>query len=102
MHLARWIGLFSTGWAWLKGVLAKMAASSPRGIFFAIHKKSHRGDEFNLVFSTHDAETAARLLQSSPAPLLKQLPAAVGGDCPQAPRVAANPEALPPQFAYFY
>ena len=102
MRLRVLIGLFSTGWAWLKGVLAKMAASSPRGIFFAIHKRSHQGDEFNLVFSTQDPETAARLLQGSPAPLLKQLPSAIGSDCPRAPRVAANPEALPAQLAYFY
>lgn len=102
MRLRVLIGLFSTGWAWLKGVLAKMATPSPRGIFFAIHKKSHRGGEFNLVFSTHDPETAARLLKGSPVPLLKQLPGAVGGDCSAPPHVPANPELLPAQLAYFY
>lgn len=88
--------MIATAWAWLKGVFGKLAASSPRGILFVIHKKSRSGDEFDLVFSTHDAETVARLLQGSPAPLLKQLPAALGGDCPTAAHAPANPEPLPP------
>ena len=88
--------MIATAWAWLKGVLGKMAASSPRGILFVIRKKSRSGDEFDVLFSTHDAETVARLLQGSPAPLLKQLPSALGGDCPTAPHVPANPEPLPP------
>jgi len=86
----------ATAWAWLKGVFHKMTASSPRGILFVVHKRSRSGDEFDLVFSTHDAKKVARLLQSSPASLLKQLPAALGGDCPTAHHVPANPEPLPP------
>src|SRR5712692_404053 len=106
MHLAAATGLFSipplafiftptgrsivaTAWAWLKGVFGKMAASWPRGILFVIRKKSRSGDEFDLVFSTHDAETVARLLQGSPAPLLKQLPGALGSDCPTPPHAPA-------------
>jgi hypothetical protein len=96
MHLARFAVFFSTAWAWFKGVFGKLAASSPRGILFVIRKRSRRGDEFDVLFSTHDAETAARLLQGSPAPLLKQLPAAVGGDCPAPPHAAASPEPLLP------
>jgi len=77
MHLAAVTGLFSipplafmltptgrsmvaTAWAWLKGVFGKIAASSPRGILFVIRKKSRSGDEFDVFFSTHDAETVAR------------------------------------------
>lgn len=86
----------ATAWAWLKGVFHKIAASSPRGILFVIRKKSRGGDEFDVLFSTHDAETVSRLFQSSPAPLLKQLPGALGSDCPTAPHATANPEPLPP------
>jgi len=116
MHLAAVTGLFSipplafmltptgrsmaaTAWAWLKGVFSKLAASSPRGILFVIRKRSRQGDDFDVLFSTHDAETIARLLQGSPAPLLKQFPAALGGDCPTAPHAPANPEPLPPLVA---
>jgi hypothetical protein len=109
MHLALATGVFSltfilttagrsmmaTAWAWLKGIFSKLAASSPRGILFVICKKSRRGDEFSVLFSIHDAETAARLLQGSPASFVQQFPAALGGDCPRAPHATANPDALP-------
>jgi hypothetical protein len=115
MHLAAAIGLFSipplafiftpmgrsmvaTAWAWLKGVFGKL---TPRGILFVVRKKSHTGDELDILFSTHDAETISRLLQGSPTSLLKQLPGALGGECPTPPHVAANREPvqplLPPQ-----
>src|SRR6266404_5611248 len=88
--------IVATAWAWLKGVFGKIPASSPRGILFVIRKKSRSGDELDVLFSTHDAETVARLLQGSPTSLLKQLPAALGGDCPTPPHAPANPEPLPP------
>ena len=96
MRLRVLIGLFSTGWAWLKGVFAKMAAASPKGILIVVHKKSAQGDEFGFVVSTHDGPTVTQLFQGPSATLLKQLPAAVGGDCPRTPHATANPDALPP------
>jgi hypothetical protein len=96
MHLA---GLFSirsmvaTAWAWIKVVFAKL---SPRGILFVVRKKSHKGDELHVLLSTHSAETVSQLFQGPHASLLQKLPPALGGDCPTAPQVPANPEPLPP------
>lgn len=99
MHFAKFAAFLSTVWTRLKGVLGKMA---PKGFIFLMRKRSRSGDETDVLLSTYDADTVVRLLQASPAPLLRQLPSAVGGDCPTAPRVAANPEPLAPQLAYFY
>jgi hypothetical protein len=96
MHLAAVTGFFSTAWALLKSVFGKL---TPRGMLFVVRKKSHKGDELDILFSTGDAETISRLLQGSPAPLLKQLPGALGSDCPTAPHAPANPEPLPPLVA---
>jgi len=93
--------MVATVWGWLKGVFGKIAASTPKGILVVIRKKSRKGDEFDLLLSTHDPETVARLLQGSATPLLKQLPPALGGECPTPPHAPANPEPalplLPPQ-----
>ena len=99
MHLAKFAAFFSTLWTRLKGVLGKMA---PRGFLFVMRKRSRSGDEFDVLVSTYDADTLARLLQGFSAPLHKQLPAALGGDCPIAPRVAGNPVPLPLQLASFF
>jgi hypothetical protein len=110
MHLA---GLFSipllpfiltptgramVGFAWerLKNVFGKIAAASSKGILFVIHRKSAQGDEFDLIFSTHDGPTVTQLFQGPSATLLKRLPPALGGDCPTPPQPATNPEPLPP------
>jgi hypothetical protein len=89
----------AAAWAWLKGLFGRLSASSPRGFLFVIRKKSRRGDELDVLVSTHDTETVARLLQGSSTSLLKQLPAALGTDCPPVPHVPANPEPLPSLFA---
>jgi hypothetical protein len=44
--------MVTTAWAWLKGLFAKMPASSPRGFEVVIRKESHRGDKFELFIST--------------------------------------------------
>ena len=106
MHLAAVAGIFSipplafiftptgrsilaTAWTWLKGVLGKL---TPKGILFVVRKKSHQGDELDVLFSTHDPEAIARLLQGSSAALLKGLPAALGADCPRPPYLPSRPE----------
>lgn len=77
----------ASAWSWLK---AKIAASVPKGIVIILRKKSRKGDELDLFVSTHDAETVARLLQRTSAPLAKQLPPALGGQCPIPPHMSAN------------
>lgn len=91
--------ILATAWAWLKGVFSKL---SPRGILFLLRKKSHNGDELDVLFSTYDSETIARLLQVPSAALLKALPAALGApDSPAAPYLPSLPKPfqspLPPQ-----
>ena len=88
--------MVATAWAWLKIVFGKIAAASPKGILIVVHKKSAQGDEFGFVVSTHDGPTVTQLFQGPSATLLKQLPGAVGGDCPRAPHAPANPEPLVP------
>ncbi len=105
MHLRLLTGLFSipplafmltptgraiaaTAWAWLKDVFGKRAAASPRGRIFVIGTRFPSGGEFGLLYSTYGPKTTSRLL--------KQLPAAVGGDCPTVPHSTANPKPLPP------
>lgn len=78
----------ASAWAWLKGIFAKTSSRSPRGIFISIRKKSHRGDEFALVVSTHDAETVSRLFQS-PAASVPRLRAAPRLSHPLQPRATA-------------
>ena len=39
--------MVATAWAWLKGVFGKL---TPRGILFVVRKKSHTGDEFDILF----------------------------------------------------
>ncbi len=86
MHLAVAAGLFfihhalafmftpaghamvATAWAWLKGKFAKTEASTPKETVVSFRKTSHNGDEWELFISS--------------APLVKQFPAAVGGECP--------------------
>ena len=101
MHLAVATGIFHSmvgfAWARLKDAFGKIAAAaSPKGILVVVHKKSAQGDEFDLLVSTHAPETVSRLLQGPPVSLLKQLPGAMGGDCPTTPQVPTNPEPLAP------
>lgn len=91
--------ILAIAWAWLKGVFSKL---SPRGILFVVRKKSHKGDELDVLFSTYDPETISRLLQVPSAALLKGLPPALGApDSPAAPHLPSHPKPvqppLPPQ-----
>ncbi len=83
--------MVATVWAWLQGVFRKKSGSSRT--WFSIRTK-----KFEVIYSSQEAAAPQELVAPSAPNLLKQLPPALGVECPTTFYVPANPEPLQPLF----
>ena len=67
MHTPMGHLMVAAAWEWVKRHFGKIADKARNGIVIVISKKSPKG-ELHFLFSTHDGETASRLLEDSRRP----------------------------------